>query len=449
MDAGTSDTAQRMNRPTLETLEGRRLLSAAPWVVNGTGRADAIRIAQNGSTVTVTRNGSTTSKSGVASIVVYGGAGDDAILATESVRVPLVLHGDDGDDQLRGGAGDDRLYAGDGDDTLSAGGGDDVLVSIGGASDNDTLTGGAGHDNFWTDYAATDRINDPAGDDVQHEVRSFMSYRIVRGGRATTVPVPLRLAGQRLADPVASGAVTRWKNFSDHLLFPAAGPGEQDIDQNAASDCYFLTGVASVAHVEPDLITGRVADLGDGTYAVAFGPDGKETFVRVDGDLPLNSTGNPYYAGLGREGSVWAAVIEKAWAFYRRREGTYASTEWGRTKEAYQALGLDNVQFQDDVRTFSSAGGLLNAIDSYLRAGNAVAYWTRGDTPTESGLRARHVLMPVRVLRNRAGAATAMVLRDPYKTDGVRAADGANDGYITVAAAQAAAAMRGLTWCRP
>ena len=43
----------------------------------------------------------------------------------------------------------------------------------------------------------------------------------------------------------------------------------------------------------------------------------------------------------------------------------------------------------------------------------------------------------------------ALVLRDPRKIDLAGRVDGADDGYITITAAQAAASLNTLTWCHP
>jgi hypothetical protein len=75
-----------------------------------------------------------------------------------------------------------------------------------------------------------------------------------------------------------------------------------------------------------------------------------------------------------------------------------------------------------------------------------VSYWTVRDVPASSYLHGAHVLTAVRVVRNSKGVPTGLVLRDPYKSDGRRSVDGANDGYMTVKASHAAAALRGLTW---
>ena len=468
----TSNTDRRHTPAALEPLEARRLASASPLVINGTDGADTIRVRQSGSTLSVTRNGSTTRRDAddVSSVVVNGRGGADSITADDTVKVRLTLNGGSGNDVLRGGAGqdvlrgdsgndtvtggggNDRLYGGSGDDTLDGGGGDDVLVSIGGRGDDDRLTGGAGADQFWADPSATDRVTDRSNRDLYKPVGAFMTYRIARGdGAYSTVPVSTKLEGQDLPDPVPDRGTSGREDYSINPLFAADGPTAQDVDQNGADDCYFLSSLAALAGSVPEHIKGRVVDLGDGTYAVHFQDYDRHTYVRVDGDLYVNSEDKPYYAGLGRDKSIWVPILEKAWAFYRRSQGTYASIDLGKSKDVFKALGMTDVQFRD---SFRSAASMLNTIDAALDAGLPLTFWTRMVAPENSPLRPSHVLTGVRVVRDSKGNPTHLVLRDPTKNDGARAMaaatgealDGSNDGYLTVTAAQAAAAMKGVTW---
>ena len=437
-------------RPTpsgIEILEHRRLFAAA-FVVDGTDAADTIRITQSGSTVSVTKNGATTRKTDVSSVAITGRKGNDRITADDGVKVPLVLKGDAGNDTLVGGAGGDRLYGGTGSDSLSGAGGDDVLVTIGGASEQDRLAGGPGRDNFWLDADGSDRMSDLSASDAYHKVKSFYTYRVARPGGTVTTRVPLALTGQDLPDPVTFGSVRGWDDFSDRPLFPAGGPSELDVDQNAAADCYLLASVSSLAKVAPRYLTDRIVDLGDGTYGVRFERDGRPEFVRVDGDLPVDGSGNPYFAGLGRGGAIWTAVMEKAWAFFRRDAGTYASTNFGRIAEAYDALGIDSTSWATSATAsaFSSRGGLLETIDSFLDKGYSVVYSTRDTQPSGSKVRPNHVVLVDRVVRDRSGNASGVVLRDQYKTDDPDVRDGSDDGYVTLTAAQAAAWMEGVSW---
>jgi hypothetical protein len=323
-----------------------------------------------------------------------------------------------------------------------------VLVSLGGG--HDRLTGGRGHDNFWSDPRAADTITDATPADAAHVVGSVLPYRIARSdGSYKTVTVPLELAGQNLADPVAAKAAGGWKNFAGHPLFAADGPTEHDVDQGLVGDCYFLAPLSAVARVAPGRLTDRIVDLGDGTYAVDFQAGDRHAFVRVDADLPLRGDGSLAYADLGRERSLWAPVIEKAWAFCRRSEGTYASIAFGRAREPFKALGVTEIGFEDDYKAFGPAAGMLGGVDKLLRDGNAVAFWTKMTVPEDSKVWSSHVMMVSRVTRSKSGAPVGLVLRDPYKRDRPGRVDGADDGYITLTAAEAATVLKGLTWCKP
>jgi hypothetical protein len=431
-----------------EPLEGRQLFSGT-FVVDGTSGSDVIHIAQSGSTVSVTKNGSTTSKASVSSVLINAGSGNDRVFADSGVHVALVLKGGAGNDSLAGGSGADHLYGGTGSDTLAGGAGDDVLVTLGGGTEHDRLTGNSGHDNFWIDADGRDTMSDLSSADAYHKVAAFDSYRIAKtDGSVSTVKVPVSLVGQDLADPVASKYVSGFKDFSGHPLFAASGPSEADVDQNAAADCYFLAPMSSLAKIAPQRLTDRIVDLGDGTYAVHFMRNGEHHFVRVDADLAVASTGNPFYAGLGRDGSIWTAVLEKAWAFFRKTAGTYSSTDYGRVSEPYKAFGIAPPSSAFAASVFGSSTDMLNSIGSYLSKGYSVVYSTKDRQPSGSKVRANHVVLVDRVVRDARGKATAVVLRDQYKTDLPTVKDGANDGYVTITAAQAAAWMEGFMWVK-
>jgi len=455
-----------------EPLEPRRLLAASPLLIEGTEGADVIRVRQTGSAVWVARNGSLRVHAArdVSSIVVEARGGDDLFIADPSVKLHVTVYGGDGDDHLRGGpnrdrlhgeagadrvyggAGNDQLYGGEGTDTVSGGDGDDVLVTLGG--DADRLAGNGGRDNFWadaggTDPATADALADLAAGDVRHAVPSFMSYRIRQSGSTyRTVPVPTELAGQELDDPVAAASVTRWADVSDGPLFASGGPSEHDIDQNLAEDCYFMAGLSSIAKLAPEVITDNVVELGDGTYGVHFRREDQDVFLRVDGDMPASGSGALAYAGLGEERSAWVPVIEKAFAFFRESQGTYVSINWGKMSEAYDALGLPSLGRIFSTTGFDRDGGLLEGIAMRLARGDSMLYSTLDVQPQGSRLRPDHILMIDRVIRNDAGQAVSVVLRDPHKNDGAVVADGVNDGYITITAAEAAAWMEAVSWCR-
>src|SRR6202023_2969401 len=97
---------------------------------------------------------------------------------------------------------------------------------------------------------------------------------------------------------------------------------------------------------------------GDGTYEVKFDLAGKSTVDRVDGKLPATPGGSLAYAGLGTGGSIWVAIIEKAYAVARNNTHSYAALDSGWMDEAYAVLG------DSSHSTFSadSAASLLSTL---------------------------------------------------------------------------------------
>ena len=141
----------------IQQLEDRRLLSAAPAIVEGvlkvegTDDADQIVISLNTSDplatkLDVTLNGVVTSfdLSVVTGIEISGGNGADVIKIDETagaITLPAKLLGGNGKDVLTGGSGNDHLDGGNGKDVLVGGMGDDTLA---GGRGKDSLDGGDG-----------------------------------------------------------------------------------------------------------------------------------------------------------------------------------------------------------------------------------------------------------------------------------------------------------------
>ena len=113
--------------------------------VNGTTRADVIRIASIGSQIRVTVNGRSLARfdaNHLSLIVVNGGAGNDHITLS-GVNVDSELYGGAGNDILRGGNGNDRLFGDSGRDNLFGGPGNDRMD---GGAGTDILRGNKGDD---------------------------------------------------------------------------------------------------------------------------------------------------------------------------------------------------------------------------------------------------------------------------------------------------------------
>jgi len=178
----------------IESLEDRRLLSAAisvvvgTLIVRGTPRADEIVVAQaqavmpvgtasgnlisaatNAPWLVVTINGRQRSIStqNISRVRVEAGAGDDSVIMTHSNDALAVVDVEQlFPSIILGGAGNDTLIGGRGADSISGGAGRD---SINGEDGNDTLDGDANSDSI-TGGSGTDLIRGGTGDDrISHD----------------------------------------------------------------------------------------------------------------------------------------------------------------------------------------------------------------------------------------------------------------------------------------
>jgi Ca2+-binding RTX toxin-like protein len=76
-------------------------------------------------------------------ITINTGDGNDLIQASDRIRIPLEIHGGNGNDSIVGGAREDSLFGDAGNDTLRGGAKSDVLV---GGDGNDVIYGNDGRD---------------------------------------------------------------------------------------------------------------------------------------------------------------------------------------------------------------------------------------------------------------------------------------------------------------
>jgi hypothetical protein len=437
----------------VESLEGRSLMSGVPLTIDlvaisggsqlkitGTPGNDQITLKQApGGLLVANAGGWSTTVTGVfTNIVIDAGAGNDSVVVDPSVTTDCVLYGGVGNDTLVGGSGNDRLYGGTGKNLLSGGAGDDVLDTIG--STRDTLTGGAGRDTFWTDANPfSQRITDltadeSAGGDV-HRVASLYSGPGAPKARAR---ISKALSVRALPEPWTDGAGP-YLDFSKHPLFSDAGPSADDVNQGNVGDCYFLAPLSSIAKLDPWRIRQSVLDMGDGTYLVQFSKGSSKAFVRIDGQLPTWDGKNPEYAGFGAAGSTWVAILEKAYAVFRTGANSYLSLGGGWMDETFTALGGTSFS----THSVPDAVTMLKQMQQSLAAGKAVAFGTASITD-DAPLLGSHAYAVENVITDAFGTPTAVQLRNPWGVDGA-GNDGADDGYVTVTAAQLFNDMLGYT----
>jgi hypothetical protein len=452
-------------------------------LITGTSRGDEILVAQNSKGLVISDGKATKTVAGKFKIIsINGGNGNDTIAIGSSVKTSCAITGGNGDDTIVGSSaadaiaggsgndsiygsggndalfgqnGNDSLYGNSGNDDLVGGAGDDVLVSVGGGR-YDTLEGDGGFDSFWTDDSSAEKVVDTLSSDERynsawHRIDGFVDF-FDTNGNATTVPTELN--GQDLPDPTLdwddNGYYTAdgYSDFSDLPLFNSNGPTMDDISQGALGDCYFLSTMAAVADANPQWIRQTVVDFGDGTYGVRFmEEDGGETYVRVDGELPANTTSSggvvPAYDGLGLGGTIWAPVIEKAFAYYRDPSNSsdgvvdtsYHNIVGGWMHEPMVALGGVDIDDNDPYSMpFTDGYDLLSWVQGEIDAGRAVTFATTSQP--SSVLVGSHAYTVVGVAQASDGTWYLQV-RNPWGSDGYTTRDGHDDGYVFLTASEA------------
>lgn len=441
------------SRAAFEALESRQLLSGVSLTITplnvsggvqlqilGTPGNDQITVDQTADGLVVGNAGGWTQTFPdlIASIRIDGGAGNDSILLTPAVTQNATLFGGAGNDTLAGGSGDDALYAGPGNNILNGGDGNDTLVCLG--STRDTLSGGNGRDRFWTDNTTAEKVTDLTRDEGGdlHRVGNINISGAASTKKVSSATIAKQLNTSSLSEPLVDNSSFTYRDFSGNVLFSAAGPSPDDVNQGDIGDCYFLAALSAVAKSDAWRLRQIILDLGDGTYLVQMSHRGASVFERVDARLPVTQSGYLAYAGLGEQGSLWAALMEKAWCAVRSSANSYASIDSGWMDEAFGALGASSTGI------YSAANGqaLLTLIQKQLAAGKAVTFATNV-APDDSPLLSGHAYEVDSVNLDANGVPVSMRLRNPWGVDGA-GNDGNDDGYVTITAAQAMNSFLGM-----
>lgn len=398
---------------TLQTLNGLQL------VVLGTDLTDSITLTQTSQGITLASGAGTEGFTGTyTSVLIYGFGGGDILRIANSVTLAGTLYGGDGNDWI--------FDAGMGAGSLYGGAGDDLLVSIGGSADS--LRGEDGLDSFWLD--SSDVIGDVSSAEnaaaAVHQVGNF--YQPYTTDTSSPDYVSLQIAGQDLTDPAITSYATGYANFADRPVF-VNGPAYNDIAQGYLGDCYMLATLASLADTDGQVIEQMIAPLGDGTFAVRFYDGSTPVYLRVDGDLPVRFGGSLAYADFSPDGDMWVALTEKAYAYFRYGQNSYASLHGGWMSDVNGHVTGRSSIFRS---TTSLGEELYSFMDTQLAGGHAV---TLGSRYTASGpVVASHAYVVMEVHED-AGQQYVTVY-NPWGVDG-RSWDGNySDGLLTLTADQ-------------
>jgi Calpain family cysteine protease len=228
--------------------------------------------------------------------------------------------------------------------------------------------------------------------------------------------------GAALANPKDAGATTK-VNAS---LF-GTGPIAGDVNQGEVGDCYFLSSLAAFAGQDPSVLVQSAVDMGDGTYVVQFMSHNAPTFVRVSNAFSSGPFGGFMYAHPGADGSIWAMVMEKAFADFRTGANTYASINSGWMGEVYSDFGVSSMSFSTNSYTQTT---LFNMLSADLASGDAVTLGTSQSPPNLVG---DHAYTLVSVYKDSSGVAHYIV-RNPWGVAGDAVEN--SQGYATLIFAQ-------------
>jgi calpain family cysteine protease len=298
------------------------------------------------------------------------------------------------------------------------------------------VNAGAGSDVVWVDANAgsKDTVAGYQSVDTLQEVSSFAN------GADTS------LGGDKIADPLLT-AGRAYRAFHANPLFAAAGPTMDDVEQGILGDCYLLAGLSAIAKDDPAALRENVVDFDDGTYGVRLSAN----FYRVDDELAVMSRTSTQlaYAELGAEKSMWVAVVEKAFAHYRRSANSYAALESGWAVEAYTAFRASAIGDRA-INSYRTAAEMADHIASLVASGQAV---TIGFTGSVAALAAplvmNHMYAVASVARGASGSISTITLRNPWGIDGANNKDdNARDRLVTVTPAQIFAQLGRINWGR-
>lgn len=233
-----------------------------------------------------------------------------------------------------------------------------------------------------------------------------------------------KAVGISLANPSDSG-----RTVDANASLWGSGPVAADVNQGAVGDCYLLASLAAFAVSKPSVLLESAVDLGDSTYLVQFMRQNAPVYVRVSDDLPSPSGRNMQFARPGSSGTVWAPVMEKAFAYFRTGANTYASISGGWMADAYTALGVRS----STITMGMTSTAFFSMVSSAFNSGKAVTFGTSNSAPS---LVRGHAYTLVGVSRD-AGGVARYTFRNPWGASGTSIENAAGITTLTFEQMQA------------
>jgi hypothetical protein len=198
-----------------------------------------------------------------------------------------------------------------------------------------------------------------------------------------------------------------------------------DINQGGVGDCYYLATLQSLALKQPNKLQEMAVDLGDGTYAVQFKRSGTTTYVRVDADLSSGWwDGLKFAHPISGGGAMWAAIFEKAYAYFRTGANTYASLNSGWTGSAFSDLGVTTTTF------YTGNSSLFSTLTTALTNNKAIAAITNGTVKSDVPVIGSHAY--TLVTTSVESGVQYITLRNPWGFDGTGDDGNTSDGMVKI-----------------
>jgi Domain of unknown function (DUF4214)/Calpain family cysteine protease len=193
--------------------------------------------------------------------------------------------------------------------------------------------------------------------------------------------------GTDLPDPTyaksnGSNYTPKYSGLNYSLYGSTGDPQTTDVNQGAAGDCVICSTMVQLALNDPQFIKNMITSDGNNIYGVRFYLNGTSTWVTVNNQLPVNSSGRllPYAYTNSSDVSLWAQLVEKAFVeltstglikdgpnSYHPAVNAYQNTDGNYAKYILNAFtNLSSVDYNyTDRNWYSEKSAILSAVNDH------------------------------------------------------------------------------------